>query len=88
MGNLFFGFEGRIGRGRWWLGSVLMGILVAVLFVGVFAMLLGGSNPSKGLPFIILMLPVYYIAIALAVKRLKDRDRPLWFVALFYAPAK
>ena len=58
-----------------------------VLFGAAFAMFFGATNPSTGASLLLLMLPLYYISIALAVKRLKDRDRPIWFVALFFGPA-
>jgi uncharacterized membrane protein YhaH (DUF805 family) len=106
--HLFFGFSGRINRGKYWLTLV---IWILIWIVAIIAFVLGGlaifdrnlqdgSLPSPedfdafwrmvrdygALSVIILvfMIVSWVSALAIGVKRLHDRDRSGWWIALFY----
>lgn len=94
LGQLLFGFEGRIGRKTYWLTSILIS-LVLVFLVGllVFGVVLQGNlnlTPDqigqRILPFIWIFLPFilayYWIAIALAAKRFHDLNLSAWYTWL------
>jgi uncharacterized membrane protein YhaH (DUF805 family) len=106
--HLFFGFSGRINRGKYWLTLV---IWLLIWIVAIVAFVLGGlaifdrnlqdgSLPTPedfdafwrmvrdygALSVIILVFVIvsWVSALAIGVKRLHDRDRSGWWIALFY----
>ena len=106
--HLFFGFSGRINRGKYWLTLVIW-LLIWIVAIVVFVLgglaifdrnLQDGSLPSPedfdafwrmvrdygALSVIILvfMIVSWVSALAIGVKRLHDRDRSGWWIALFY----
>jgi uncharacterized membrane protein YhaH (DUF805 family) len=77
LGNLLFSFQGRIGRGPFWLGFVIIFVVETAL-----DLLLGvsiGSDPTtmrgRVIEFVIGAVLLYPIA-AVAVKRPHDRGQP------------
>ena len=79
--NLFFGFSGRIGRKRWWLGTlaIAIGSIAGTLLIdpGV----LDFQRPDPRIPNwsdTIWQLALVIPATALMVKRFNDRNRPHW----------
>ena|SRR5215469_8995567 len=75
--NLLFGFDGRIRRLPWWLATIAIEIVVAVLnqLFGIPV----ESAPAAMMPRIVALvitLVSLYPLMALAVKRLHDRDHP------------
>jgi uncharacterized membrane protein YhaH (DUF805 family) len=92
---LLFGFKGRIGRGRYWLGSLVMGPLVAAATGALaLAQLLGPNLPPPEQitePIVLLALsPAIVLAIwmflALSVKRCHDHGKSGWLVILALLP--
>ena len=85
FGYLFTSFEGRIGRKPYWIGVIIM--LVISLAV---TLVLGLAVGLQGRVFMILsfvvQLVLLYPSSALMVKRLQDRNKPAWYVALILAP--
>ena len=94
MLHTLFGFQGRIGRGSWWLAQL---IAIPVVYLVGFGMLAGamgldgsldGTDPATGAAiFLIIVLAVgagLWINIASTVKRYHDRDKSgLWtFIVL------
>jgi uncharacterized membrane protein YhaH (DUF805 family) len=74
---LYASREGRIGRRIWWLATAIM---VAVSIA--IQLLLG---PVIGLiGVVIVTLPLLYASYALNVKRGHDRNRPDWYVGLYF----
>lgn len=76
-----FSFEGRIGRGSWWLVVLLILVVVGILYGIVYAMQ-GDGDPNVAL--VILLVVVYAVAIwinaAATVKRYHDRNKSgAWF---------
>ncbi|MEM7214982.1 MAG: DUF805 domain-containing protein [Pseudomonadota bacterium] len=96
--NLFFGFQGRIGRMQWWCGQ----LAIFVWFVVAFLLLVAvtglsitdfdnlSSNEKAGLGASVLLfvvaaiIPVIWVNAATTVKRYHDRDKSgFWyFIAL------
>ena len=89
--NLFLRFEGRIGRGSWWLAALVLVIAAIVLTFIVYALLgvgwaTAGLSTSATLGSIVVTALIAYPATAVMIKRLNDRDRPTWMAAVFWAP--
>ena len=81
---LFTSFEGRINRKPYWIATLIMIAVVIVLSI-VLAFALGGGGGV--LLQIVLLVIIGYPATALMIKRLHDRDRPNFLVAIFWAPS-
>ena len=98
-GDIFFGFRGRINRKIYWAGSVLVG-LAGFLFAALLAYL-ATKNPlapevwERPADKASIWAPVWlayfgflvWPSTALAVKRLHDRNRPVWIWYVYYALA-
>lgn len=70
--SYFFGFEGRIGRGSWWLGMVVLvltNLLIAFIAVAV------QSEPLAMVPAIIVRFAMLWPWFAISAKRWHDRDK-------------
>lgn len=85
--NLLFGTAGKIGRGRFWIGFLILvavGFLVSLLVTGI-VLVLGGVGQWIGLGLLLLLL---YPAIVLSLKRLRDRGRanPGAWLFVYFAP--
>jgi uncharacterized membrane protein YhaH (DUF805 family) len=94
---LMTGFEGRIGRARWWLGQVIVaGYVAFVTFVGS---MLGvpGIDPATpadadhpmtttGLVFVVLGLISLWPSLAVAAKRWHDRGKSGWWSLILLVP--
>ena len=95
MGNMLFGFQGRLNRAKWWL--VLVGILVVEAIV--FS-LLGGSiamseDPEQALanmgPLASILILVFgilltWVSLAVGIKRFHDRNKSGWWVLIMFVP--
>ncbi len=84
----FFGFEGRLGRGSWWLGQIFAGVLVALAF-GLLAIVAGpNSNPFMKIAVSLMSLAgsiaSMVVSVCVTVKRYHDRDKSgfWWFIGL------
>jgi uncharacterized membrane protein YhaH (DUF805 family) len=101
--NLFLSFEGRINRQPYWLGTIalLVGAFVVYFILQIFMGGSMFGDPTKMLEpgfmegymktvswrQLIMLAIIGYPATALMVKRLNDRDRPSWYVGLFWLPS-
>src|SRR5262245_50540211 len=87
MLNLFFGFQGRINRAKWWL-AILIYVVAASLIIGlVLGVEEAVATPTLSANWIIavlLYIPILISAIALGIKRLHDRNKSGWWLVLFY----
>lgn len=85
--DLLFGFEGRVRRRDWWLWSIGIGIVWAVVFAALSAALFGLSfmtalSGGPELPqswmftaySLVTFIPVLWVQAALAAKRAHDRN--------------
>ncbi len=100
--DMFFGFEGRINRAKWWLGSIILGVIAVILYF-VLALILGSGidmanlaamtaesvtslQRKTGLIQLLLLAIIGYPVTALMMKRLNDRGRPRQLAWVFWAP--
>jgi uncharacterized membrane protein YhaH (DUF805 family) len=76
FGKLFFSLNGRIGRGQFWLGTVVIWVVIFGLewLFGVPIMDDAATFRLRAIDFAISLLTIYPTA-AVAAKRLHDRDR-------------
>ena len=101
--SLFTSLEGRINRQKWWLGTIVLIIVYLIFYVIVMMAIGGSMMASFDLTAgpaammammrraaigqIVLFIIFIYPSIALMKKRLNDRDRPVWYIYVFWAPA-
>jgi uncharacterized membrane protein YhaH (DUF805 family) len=79
---LLFSFEGRINRGKFWLGIVILWAVVWVLA------LVAGVADSAFLWWLIAVLGIILIwpSLALSIKRWHDRNKSGWWVLIGLVP--
>ena len=76
--SLLFQFDGRINRGKFWLGAVIIWVAYAVILgIGVAA--------ESGLVFVLLLLLIWP-SLAVSIKRWHDRDKSGWWVLIGLVP--
>jgi uncharacterized membrane protein YhaH (DUF805 family) len=84
LGFLLFGFNGRIGRRAFWIGVLITYLAsVGLALVGAVFDAMFGTEPIRNLSFFAGLYPISTIAacipfwcgLAIAVKRLHDRDK-------------
>ena len=98
MLKFLFSFYGRIGRGKFWLGNIILwivlifGIVLMPLIDGVpMEVAYGGDGNYEPSPIataymVILIVVSNIIALALAVKRCHDRGQSGWWYLLTLVP--
>ena len=89
---LLLGFNGRINRAKFWLGTVVSYLaFLSVFFVGGTISAATGLEPDEQSLWTLaigLVLVVFFIGCALAAKRLHDRNKSGWWtLVLFVLPA-
>src|SRR4051812_38843622 len=97
--SMFTGFEGRINRAKWWLGTVILVVVAIIinLIIGAITgasmmgvMTAGGDMVSfarrLAIGQLITLAIIAYPVTALMIKRLNDRDRPQALAYLFWLP--
>ena len=91
--DLFMSLQGRIGRGKFWLG--VLGIVVGSLVIGAVLGMLGLFNvdPATGQPgagfwigYLILMALLIWPSICIYAKRFHDRDKSGWWMLIGLVP--
>ena len=80
--ELYFSFKGRINRVTFWLRGWLP--LMLINLVGAFIDVGGTGEPGQA--FLICNLLTLWPGIAIAVKRLHDRDRSGWLMLITLIP--
>jgi uncharacterized membrane protein YhaH (DUF805 family) len=89
FGYLYTSFEGRIGRKSYWIGTIILIIVMMVVVFGAI-FLIGGSIMANDfqtrMVTFVLQLLFLYPSAALMVKRLQDRNRPSYFAAFMLVP--
>ena len=81
LGHLLFEFSGRTNRGQYWLAWLIYAVIY-IVFVA-----LGFFTESVAVQMLTGMIAValFISSLAVGVKRLHDRNKSGWYVALFYA---
>jgi uncharacterized membrane protein YhaH (DUF805 family) len=79
-----FSFRGRLNRAAYWLAVMTMGV-AGIPIVFTIAIVTAPGAPGVGwLLALPIMLVLTWINLALAIKRLHDRDKSAWWLLLFY----
>ena len=79
--SLFFTFRGRINRAKFWVASLnFLGVGILLGLIGIIA---GNSAVFEGFGALG-NLAMFVSGLAIAAKRLHDRDKSAWWLALFY----
>lgn len=88
---LLFSFEGRINRKRFWLASIAVALVSAAAIVGLTFFTAAAAEGHLPLPAeigVALLLAVVgvvlFCTLAISVKRLHDRGKSGWWMALYY----
>lgn len=90
--NLLFSFEGRVGRGPYW----MFFIVALVVFGGLTGLsvvsMMNSTDPSSAggmasLPMMIAMLAFIWPALAIQAKRWHDVDKSAWWILIGLVPA-
>ena len=82
FGWLLFSFDGRINRGRFWTGYVLVIAMIALAgAVGISV----NSNTSYVIYALVFLL-AFWPSLALYVKRFHDRGKSGWWVLISLIP--
>jgi uncharacterized membrane protein YhaH (DUF805 family) len=81
FGSLFFKFDGRINRAKFWIAAVIYFAVYVVLYAVGYL-----TNQSMAWQAIYGMLGIviFISSFAVGIKRLHDRNRSGWFMVLFY----
>jgi len=80
-GHLFFKFDGRVNRARFWIAALVFAVINVVLAILGYVMdqsvVFQALNSMLGIVILI-------ASIAVGVKRLHDRNKSGWYLLLFY----
>ncbi len=82
--STLYSFDGRISIKTFWLRGVLPLIGLWVLFLLIIAYL--PDNTFGAIVAILLLLKFVGMVLAVVVKRLHDRDKSMWWIALYFIP--
>ena len=79
---LLFSFSGRINRAKFWLAA----LIYFVVFVAIIGMTIALSSSMSAMYIVALIayVPLIVSGIAVGIKRLHDRDKSAWWLAVFY----
>ncbi|MEO7917594.1 MAG: DUF805 domain-containing protein [Dokdonella sp.] len=89
--NLLFSFEGRVGRGPYWMFLIVM----LVVFGGLSALSVmtklnaedpSGASGMVSMPMIIASLALIWPALAVQAKRWHDVDKSAWWILIGLVP--
>ena len=84
--KLWFSFEGRINRQKYWVPGTLLLLAVFTPLLVVVGLLAGSMPEVAAVAGIVLYIPLVWASLALSAKRLHDRNRSAWFMLLFLVP--
>jgi uncharacterized membrane protein YhaH (DUF805 family) len=83
---LLFSFQGRINRAKYWLVALVS--IVALIIIGVLIASLTTLGGAGALIAIVIGIVCYvglvWAGLAVAIKRLHDRNKSGWWLLLFY----
>jgi len=85
LGYLFTSFDGRINRKPYWLASLIL-IAAAIVLMMVLVIALDPLSTAFRIATFVVQLAMLYPAAALMAKRLHDRNRPTWWIAIALVP--
>src|SRR5882757_10040032 len=80
-GYLFFKFDGRVNRAKFWIGGLVLAALnVALAIIGYLTDQNVVFQAINGMLNIVILIA----SVAVGVKRLHDRNKSGWYLLLFY----
>ena len=79
---LLFDFRGRVGRAQFWLAL----LIYAVFFVAMIGTTMAATSSMTAVvaAALIVYVPLVISGIAVGIKRLHDRNKSAWWLAVFY----
>lgn len=86
LGSIYTGFDGRITRKEFWVGTVLLAIVAFAILVA--SLWIAGETDYTAIRLngFVITLVFLYPLLAVWVKRLHDRGRPGYMVVVFLVP--
>lgn len=95
--ELFLSLNGRIGRGKWWMATIILTIIILVLTFAMMAIfsdsLMANLDPVTGMPPIGTLLLIYipsllsiWPSICISGKRYHDRNKSAWWLMIAFIP--
>ncbi|MFZ2235575.1 MAG: DUF805 domain-containing protein [Dokdonella sp.] len=89
--NLLFSFEGRVGRGPYWMFTIMMLAVLGGLFGLSMTAMVSAENPADAsamtsMPMMIAMLVLIWPALAIQAKRWHDVDKSAWWILIGLVP--
>ena len=81
--TMLFSFTGRLNRARYWLAGITTAIVGMLIVLGI-ALGAGRAYPAEVALALAVFLALIWINLALAIKRLHDREKSAWWLLLFY----
>ena len=79
-GHLLFKFDGRINRAKFW----LVWLLFAATYIALWIVGIATESMTFQTFGSILILVMLFSILAAGIKRLHDRNKPGWYLVLFY----
>ena len=80
-GHLFFKFNGRINRAKYWLAVLIYAVIYVVL--AIFGYVTDQNAIFQAINGM-LAIVIFISSLAVGVKRLHDRNKSGWYLVLFY----
>jgi uncharacterized membrane protein YhaH (DUF805 family) len=88
LSAMLFSFAGRLNRARFWLANIVLFMVGLVLApISSLSWTLIATSPLSIAALVLVSfanLSVMFSGLAVAIKRLHDRDKPAWWLLLFY----
>ncbi|MDK1010824.1 MAG: DUF805 domain-containing protein [Actinomycetota bacterium] len=81
-GHLLFKLDGRINRGKFWLGAAV--IWGTVLVLGILASAL--NSTVIWILLAVVSIGTIWVSLAISVKRWHDRDKSGWWMLIAFVP--
>ena len=80
-GHLFFNFNGRCNRAKYWLAALIYAVIYIIL--AIFGYVTDDSAVYQAINGMIGIV-IFISSLAVGVKRLHDRNKSGWYLVLFY----
>jgi uncharacterized membrane protein YhaH (DUF805 family) len=80
IARIWFDFKGRINRGKYWFVTIA-NFIIATAFILIA---IAAHSWALGILAALIFIPFFISSLAVAVKRLHDRNKSAWWVLPFY----